>query len=595
MQSAFFEYNVAVSGLNAAKIGLNVTNHNISNAATVGYSRQQIVQHASAPLTMTGVGMIGTGTEVVGIEQIRSGFLDQQYWSERPTLGENTAKYTHLSTIENDFNVLSPTSINASFDAFFTELSDLALDPSSPSFTGGIVNSGESLTSSINYSYSSLETQQSDINDEVVDVTYQINSLGQEIANLNAQIEQVEMLGGTANDLRDQRAVLIDELSIYVNVEVYETKKSNGQTQFNVAINGNDFVKGGDCNQLVLKKREYPSNPNDVDGLYDIYFENGQELDVYSPHLSGALKGLIDVRDGNGGNYGTGNSTIDVKNNTISMTDMNRTDFNPNGGTVTLVDTTTGKEETYYYDSYFYDPITGEGVFTISPSTPLPPNANNGNYAVQIDKTDNYKGIPYYMDEMNKLVRTVAIAFNEGLYSDGTNIDGVTGFANGYDINDQNNHYLFFTYDPSVTTTTNSIYDYNNMTAGNIQINPILINDSSLLPISTSPNQGQSSNDLILELLTLQDNNSLFLEGTLSDYLIGISTDLGIDVGMAEKYSNYYQEITVSIDNKRKQVSSVDLNEEMINMLKYQQIYTACSKMISVVDEIYSNLINEMV
>ena len=88
VMSGWIGFNTAVSGLLASQKSLYTTNHNIANANTEGYSRQKVLQKASSPLTLPGIGMLGTGTDVYDIVRVRNGYVDFKYWQENAPAGE---------------------------------------------------------------------------------------------------------------------------------------------------------------------------------------------------------------------------------------------------------------------------------------------------------------------------------------------------------------------------------------------------------------------------------------------------------------------------------------------------------------------------
>ena len=98
--------------------------------------------------------------------------------------------------------------------------------------------------------------------------------------------------------------------------------------------------------------------------------------------------------------------------------------------------------------------------------------------------------------------------------------------------------------------------------------------------------------ELYLDFLKLKDDVSLFAEGSAYQFVNAISSTLGIDTKQANSFSSFYKDVTQSIDNQRKQVSGVSINEEMSNLVMYQHLYQASSKLINVINEIYNTTIN---
>jgi len=104
----------------------------------------------------------------------------------------------------------------------------------------------------------------------------------------------------------------------------------------------------------------------------------------------------------------------------------------------------------------------------------------------------------------------------------------------------------------------------------------------------------ESNNRLILGLVEIRNFPSLFREGKLSDFILGIASELGIDVRQAQKFEKNYAEIITYVDNQREQVSGVSLDEEMMAMIKYQHLYQAAAKLVNVIDGIYDTVINRL-
>ena len=628
MRSSFFEFTVATSALFTARGGFDTVSHNVANASTKGYTRQIVEQRATKPMTFyNGKGMIGTGSEIFGIDQVRDFYLDKKYWSEIGVLGEYSAKYTHLSLTERVFNELSGTGIKAQFNDFFARLQELTTNAGDKAYRTNLLEMGNSMTTFFKNTYEALSKQQKDLNQEIKTVVARVNSIGQQIVSLNRQISTYEMDGSKANDLRDQRARLVDELSRYVNVEVQETERNldyaagkypepeergKSEKEFSILINGQDFVKGYDVSLLKCVERATSDagtkvnlyqNPEDNAGLYDIYWAtSGAKFDVYHPDLTGELKGLIDVRDGNNGNYvsmrmNTANTYNDATGEVTLAMGLNRVDLNPNGGVISLTDVATGRTIEYAYKSYVNN---GDGTATFTLVDPnsawtsaVNPFSNAAN-SVTIGKGSNYKGIPYYMSRLNDLVRTFAKAINEGKYMNGTQIKDVAGHANGYDLYGNQTGMALFTYYDRNGNEIRDVagFDIYQLNARNIAINTELLRDPKLLGASVGADVGQSDNNIILQFIKLKNNDSLFLEGNIEDYIVGMAAELGIDVKQAQNFYKNYTDVTSSIDNQRMSVSGVDINEEMVNMIKYQQQYQAAAKLINIIDSIYDTTIN---
>jgi flagellar hook-associated protein 1 FlgK len=602
MRSSFFEFNVAATGLFAARGGLEITGHNIANAATPGYSRQRPERRATWPLTYyDGRGMVGTGTEIYGIDRTRDRFMDMRYWNDNATLGEYGAKSMRMDVLERQFREMSGAGTIAGFDKFFQTLQDLSTTAGDDVYRSGVLRTADNLSDFINNLAQDLKKHQRDINAEVEIVTRRIHGLGAQIASLNGQIARYELDGSKANDLRDARERLLDELSIYVNTDTFENE-IKGVKEFEVTINGYELVKGEFARGLDVIARDRPlalepnsgakRNPWDADGLFDVFFDDGSKMDIYSPTLKGQLKGLIDVRDGNNALYlrgavsdaESGGGTLVVYADADARIDVARFGAADNQRGVLSVYNATGVPVDLTYNACSFDPATNRYEFGVI--SPIPALAVNS--PATVGKTTSYKGAPHYMDKLNELTRTFAKAVNEGLDRKNQPIPGVTGHVNGFDANGENHANPFF------TSGSVLVGDYSDMAGENFSVNPQLSADPALVAAAAKGVDGISANQIILEFLELKHFDGMFSEGKIADYVISVAAELGTDVRQANNFNEYYGEMAAETDNLRKSVSGVDTNEEMVSLVKYQQLYQAASQMINVIDRIYEITINNL-
>ncbi|MFZ5968978.1 MAG: flagellar hook-associated protein FlgK [Bacillota bacterium] len=290
MSSTFFGLSVATSGLFASQRALNVAGHNISNANTPGYSRQRLNVTQSMPLSLPGgQGMLGTGVDTDSIVQLRDKFLDYKYRQENTTFGEWSTRSESLQQIEAIINEPSDSGIRQVMDDFFSAMQELSKNPDNLTTRALVRERGIALTSTLNHMYGQLQDMQENMDFEVRTVVDQINGYAEQIANLNKQIFQSELDGSHANDLRDQRNLLVDQLSELVDIEVNEG--SDGK--FSIAINGTSLVSHYSYKKLTVEKRDTKNNYVDNIGLLEVKWENGASFDC----KSGQLRGLLDMRD----------------------------------------------------------------------------------------------------------------------------------------------------------------------------------------------------------------------------------------------------------------------------------------------------------
>lgn len=306
MSGSFWGINIALRGLYTSQKNLDVIAHNINNASTPGYSRQVAVQTASQPvMAYDGTGMIGTGSDVVAIERVRDEYLDYKYWSESLEYGEWSVKNTSLSDIEVAFNEISDSGFRKTFDEFFSALQELSKDAGNMGVRALVKERGAVIANQLRSVAGKFERLQEDANRNIRVKVNQINSIAEQIKKLNDQIYRAELEGNIANDLRDQRSVLIDKLSRIVNIEATEViagKLPNGNEnkKLVLSIAGKVLVDYHGVNKIVTVVREDGQKLNineDIDGLYDIQWEDGSEFLL----RGGELRGYIDIRDGNEG------------------------------------------------------------------------------------------------------------------------------------------------------------------------------------------------------------------------------------------------------------------------------------------------------
>jgi len=297
MRSTFYGFEIAKTGLFASQRAQDVVSHNIANANTPGFTRQQAIMSAISPpthlsiSTAYGKGQIGAGVEVQEVRQLCDQFLDEQFRRENKALGEWETKSEVLSTIEAIFNEPSDSSIRTVFDQFFASLQELSQNPESLTTRALVRQRGVALAETIRHIYTQLSDKRAELNSSVLTRIDEINSYAEQIRDLNAQIYKFELTGDRANDLRDKRNLLLDQLSKIVNITAYEDNRGH----FRVDIGGQALVDHIDSFKIVGKVNS--------EGMADLYWETS---DTPVKVSGGILKGLLDMRDGKGDPEATG-------------------------------------------------------------------------------------------------------------------------------------------------------------------------------------------------------------------------------------------------------------------------------------------------
>ncbi|MBM3677562.1 MAG: flagellar hook-associated protein FlgK [Actinobacteria bacterium] len=224
--STFFGLQTALSGILAQQRALDVTTHNIANANTVGYSRQEAVLVASPAFTMPGVStgvqpaQIGTGVDVDQYKRVRDQFIDVQLRAQTMRQGYYEAASDGLEQVELALAEPSDTGLNALLHTFWNAWQDVSNNPESPSTRQALVQAGANLADAFHSLDSQLQTIAAQTGQNVTSTLAEANQLGGEIYGLNVQIANAIATGATPNDLLDQRDLLVDRLAQLGNVSV---------------------------------------------------------------------------------------------------------------------------------------------------------------------------------------------------------------------------------------------------------------------------------------------------------------------------------------------------------------------------------------
>lgn len=244
-------FGIGMSGMNAAQAGLVTTGHNISNASTPGYSRQEIVQTSNLP-QFTGIGFLGQGVGVNTVKRLYSDALAGQLTLAQSQGSQLEAYYTQISQLSNllgDPNAgLSP-----ALQDFFSGVADLASHPESVPSRQTLLASASALVVRFQSFDQQFDEMRASLNSDITSSIGSINSYSQQIAALNQNILVTESATGNqqANDLRDQRDALVAELNQQVRASV--VRESNGN--YNIFIgNGQPVVVGSRAYSLVATK-----------------------------------------------------------------------------------------------------------------------------------------------------------------------------------------------------------------------------------------------------------------------------------------------------------------------------------------------------
>lgn len=629
--SQFFGLMIGYSGLTAYQVAENTLANNVANVETEGYSRQYAERKATDALrTYTSYGMQGAGVTVTGIKQYRNEYYDNKYWANEADVGRYEVQETYMNRIEKYFvDTSTINGFSTLYNNFYNGLEELQKNPGQTSTRTAFLGNAQSLADYFRTMADNLKSEQESLNAEIKTTVERINTIAEEVASINKQINMIELRGAAANELRDKRALLVDELSKIVDVTTSEVpivnesdnNKPTGANRFTIQIsNGATLVSNYDFNTLEVVGRtpEQRYNQTDIDGLYDIKWkETNTPFSVLADNLSGSLKALFELRDGNNVENLKGAYVKDsfddtdhsIKMSTTGMKDKTLEDIIassniPQQGSITIG----GVKYTYEGWSVKKEDATSEPVFTFynlkttgkdSKPAELTSAGLNDKTTVKLSETVDYQGIPYYMTQMNQWVREFAYNFNKiekkGEDLNGNKTTDISFFQwkskTDPDLQDLQENYgtelLFKTEDPA-----NNSYYY--LQAENFYVNADIIKDTRKMATTTDQgDENVSKSDLVEKLIEIKDNKSVmeFRGCTSAEFLTCILSDISLNSMSAITFKGNSTNIKNAIQNQRDSVSSVDDDEEALDLVKFQNAYNLNAKVIQTMTEIYDRLI----
>ena len=706
MASTFFGLGIAASGLNAFQAKINTTGNNVSNLETEGYSRQQVnVSSAVSLRSYTPYGAISTGVSTDSVTRMRDQYYNVKYWENQSNYGQTSIKEYYMKQIEDYYtdNAANP-GFSTIYAKMFNALDSVKGNAGDDTKRSQFISDAKQLCDYFNQNSQNLKTLQTDANDQIKNAVDQINAIAKKISVLNKQINLIETEAGhpNANELRDQRELLVDQLSELVTVDTQEVKVRDtrtstlakldhnveeiytGATTYTVKIGGQILVDNYDYNPLQVTSRDKKYNQSDVDGLYDVTWAsngryNGQSLNVFGTNQGGKLRGLLEIRDGNDQENLTGIAELikpkvagangeDVVNSDGTTKHYNAGEYVYKDGAIveddkgnesasfikvseginiTNADRMNMPEEGAIYvnnHKYEYSSFTAQtdqngNIVSYTFELTKPISAKEiGHVAgkqATVGQTVDFKGVPYYQNEMNAFLRTFAKEFNK-IQKSGQDANGDAGrsfftatnqsqnststeydftgsdsvvdnvyYEKGTTVNDKREtiHATTKTVDNNGNVTyyggviTGTADSYYKLTASSIKVadainrSPNLFSTTINKDYNNNKNLGYDSYDIMQQMLDLQDKTTLYKDGTGDKFLQRIYADVTVDTQECTQFTKNYESIQKSIDTQRQSVSGVDKDEEAMNLVKFQNAYNLSCKVISTLSEMYDQLI----
>ena len=583
---------VGSSGLQTSQNALNTTAHNLTNTETTGYVRQQVQQSTRSYLQLSvdvrsvNNKQVGLGVTYSRVKHIRDYFLDKIYRRESGRSMFYEVSTEVMEEVEGQLGEMHGEAFQTSIEDFWTAVQELAKDPASSVTQGLFVQRGAELIQRAQAVYKGLSAYQDNLNMQVKEQVDKINSYGKKILQLNEAIRKIESGGiEQANDLRDTRDQLLDELSEMANINYGESV--NGDVW--VQIEGVDFVKGPRCFEMGIFADE--------------------ETGFYTPFWP---QNASYTTDANGNKIYTKESIANAhvfKFNREISTDLN-TDIG--GLKATLL--ARGDHRADYRDvadKDKYNGTDGSGNF-VSQSVIMNVQAEFDQLIHNIATKINGKGFEFIDKDGKTVVMTdarVCRADSDGYMrkDDGSPIEMfTTRSGSGYqkmtaneDITDKDGKILVakgqecWVYVPEDPNNPSSLYNIENL-----QIDQELMQKPSMLGFRLPDgSEDQATADALKAAFTAEDytlNPNLSKRSTFVSYYTDLVSQIANTGYVSRSIYLNQQDTMESIESARQQVSGVSSDEELSNMIKFQNAYNASSRYINVIDEMLEHLLSTL-
>jgi len=572
---SFASLNIAASSLRAQQKAIDVLSHNMANVNTPGYSRQSPNIVTASPVSIGNLNL-GRGVNLTDIQRsvdplinnaMRENASQYQFW--------NTVS-SGLTTVESTFGSLDNTGLSAAVNDYFLSWQQLSNNPQDVAQKNNVLNKSITLTTQLNQMYTQLSNAQQsldqDINQQIDAANLKIDA----IASLSNQIKSQEAsqqgASSAANDLRDQRDEAIRQLAQIIPIQQVDTQDGNVLIQ----------TKGGDMLTHDGSVRHLQrANTAGSNGFRDIVIA-GTTAPIQGLDTGGSLGGLLALRDGNFQGY---MDSLDSFAANLSYT-TNQIHSSAGGGTrasivqsgqgalnpaLALNDPAqgiafAGQVQAGSFSMHVYDaagtPLTPTSDFTIN----LAAGATMNDVATAINASGS--GVTASIDISGRL--SLDAGANTMAFSNDT-----SNFLAAYEVNS------FF----------------HGATAGNIVVSQAVQNNASAINTGSIA-QGTSlvfsgDNTAAVQIMNLQDQ-ALSADGSPAASLHGrissLSAQYGLDVGLANQQGSYRQAEADSLTQQREAVSGVNVDEELIAMMKFQRAYEASAKVISTSNQMMDSL-----
>lgn len=625
-------FGVGVSGLNAAQHSLNATSHNITNVDTKGYVRQQVVtvdkEYEKTP-TVKRMDQTGHGSIIDKIRQLRDRFLDGSYRKESGRQGFYQAQAEAVAEVENLFGELQGTTFQSAMEGLWKSVQELQKEPESVVARTSLVETANTFIERCQNIVTQLKSFRQDINLKIKNTVDRVNEIGRKINELNILIRKEEAGGYSANDYRDERNKLLDELGGYVKMDYKEVKDGTVL----VTVEGTQFVTEFGINEIGLKTTDDGLNLHTPVWNFDTNDKN-EPREVFNLDIPptaaadtdiGSLKGLLLSRGRQGRytdipvqpkpeDYAEGEQD-EYYINAMKAFEKAKTNYNNRIAPSLLTNTEAEFDRLIHGLTTMINDVLspnltatwtdgGEPVWRNSEGKVL-----TGDEIPDIDVNDLDE---YKIEEKDALGNptgrykvSILDTRNAPVSSDSSKVPGNALFERKsmprykeLDLEMNGKKVMLFNsenYDPAYEGSKYSMY-----TMGEIEVNKAVRSNVSLIPLSYNTNTGDYSMDIAAKLNKVWSNKFSVLnpntltKNTLMEYYTAFTSEVA-NTGHTMKALAKSQEVTkTSVENQRQQVIGVSSDEELTHMIKFQQAFNAASRYITVIDEMLEHVVTRL-
>ena len=575
--SLYGSFEIGKKALTASQLGQSTTGHNIANVDTEGFSPQELSQAASKP----GSDGKGTGVDITGVQRKQDRFTKQKVVDEQIHVGTWETRDKILTEAEVIYTDLEGTRLRGAMDEFWSAWNSVATEPESVTLRKTLVTKSQELAQDFRAFDKRLDEFNDSLNGRVVAELHEINQITREIGMMNKQVEQLEKRALPANDARDRRELLLQELSKKVEVRWFESKRGTMEVQI---ANGQHLVHGRD--HYELKPIKSVENKGDIRVGLDS--SAGVEADVTDVIKYGALKEMIDQRDGNIKQY---QADLHLMVNELA--------FRVNG----LHANGTGINGARYME-------TGATVLDLEEQQNPLPYLKSGSFEIKL------------LDENKEIEDVFTVQLQAGVDTISTVIQKINRAADAYETVGEGEEkrevlkeitpfkaelnpdgtvklsagmgkqFIYGEDNTNVKTMLglNSFFHLKNG-AQDVHVNQELVEDEMKIAAGTDLIPGD--NRIALAIAELQTTSTMNDETTSFDEFYNAQiTDIGLKVANAQKGLRSHSQMLEQYEALRDSVSSVNLDEEMTKMMKYQRAYESSAKYLSTIDQMTQTVIN---